>query len=100
MKPLQLCFHNFSIYEILKMMTAWWFNIAKEFNKWLIKKEAINFPRRVAKPIREKDVQLSMLNIEDENEIEPFIDVIVKWSTIQRSFDNENADKKKTTKNQ
>ncbi len=81
-------------------MTTWWNNITKKFNKWLTRKEAINLSRHVIKLIKERELQLKMLMIDDEDEKRSYIDVIDEWIIIHKSFENEIVMKKKFMKKQ
>ncbi len=99
-KLLQLCLQNANSYDALKMMTTWWNNIIKEFNKWLTREEVTNLSRHVAKLIKERELQLKMLMTGDEDEKGPYIDAIDEWIIIHKSFEDDNVTKKKTMKKQ
>lgn len=94
-KLLQLMLSNANTYEISKMMTVWWNNVTKEFNRGLTRGVATNLARHVARLMKERELQLEMLVTGDEDETGPYIQAIDEWITIHKSHEDGNNMKKK-----
>ena len=94
---IQYCLKYSDTYGRSKPDVAWWKNVGNKFNTCL-EKSFTNHKRHIKELVKTRKLFLDMLQTGDEDETGPFIDAITEWITIVDSFEDRDANKKKTQK--
>lgn len=91
----QFCLKYADTYGRSKSDVHWWKNVGNKFNTWL-HKPFTNHKRHMKDLVKARKLFLEMLQTGDEDETGPFVDAITQWITLVDSFEDEEANKKKS----